>query len=125
LAPLLRGRGFLDRLYQPAARFRIPQDPATIVCRCEEVTAGQMRETIAAGCHGPNQLKSFLRCGMGPCQGRFCASTVSELMAETLGSSPAEIGSFRLRPPVKPVSLAEIAALPQTAEGMKAVGHHP
>ena len=37
---------------------------------CEEVTAGQIRETVALGVVGPNQMKSFLRCGMGPCQGR-------------------------------------------------------
>jgi NADPH-dependent 2,4-dienoyl-CoA reductase/sulfur reductase-like enzyme len=125
LVPVMRGRAFLDRLYQPAKAFRIPREAATIVCRCEEVTAGQIRDTIAAGCQGPNQLKSFLRCGMGPCQGRLCHSTVSEVMADSLGRSPAEIGSFRLRPPVKPVTLREIAAMPTTEEAIRVVGHQP
>jgi NADPH-dependent 2,4-dienoyl-CoA reductase/sulfur reductase-like enzyme len=107
----MRGRPFIDRLYQPAKQFRIPEDPATIVCRCEEVSAGRIRETIADGCQGPNQLKAFRRCGMGACQGRLCGTTVSELMADATGSTPAEIGHFHLRPPVKPITLAELAAL--------------
>ena len=38
-------------------------------------------EAAALGCPGPNQMKSFLRCGMGPCQGRLCGLTVTELIA--------------------------------------------
>ena len=53
-----------------------------IVCRCEEVTARQIRDTVRLGCEGPNQMKAFLRCGMGPCQGRLCGLTVTELIAE-------------------------------------------
>lgn len=105
-----RGRTFLDLLYQPAPQFRLPRDE-TIVCRCEEVTARQVIETTALGCPGPNQMKAFLRCGMGPCQGRFCSLTVTELMAQTRGLSCADIGYFHLRPPVKPITLAEIAGL--------------
>ena len=59
----------------------------TIVCRCEEVTAREISETAALGCEGPNQMKSFLRCGMGPCQGRLCGLTVTELIAEARGTS--------------------------------------
>ena len=68
-------------------------------------------------------MKAFTRCGMGPCQGRLCGLTVTEMIAEARGVSPAEIGYYRLRPPVKPVTLAEIAALPQrlTPEGRCAV----
>jgi octopine oxidase subunit A len=115
-----RGRAFLDRLYQPAPNFRRPRGE-TLVCRCEEVTARQVLETAALGCPGPNQMKAFLRCGMGPCQGRFCGLTVTELMAEVRGLSCAEIGYYRLRPPVKPITLAEIASLPADEAAVKAV----
>lgn len=118
---LARGRAFLDNLYLPAEPFRAPQDDETIVCRCEEVTAGQVREAVALGVPGPNQLKTFLRCGMGPCQGRMCALTVSEIMAAERSVSPAEIGVYRLRPPVKPLRLSELAAMPQTPEALIAV----
>src|SRR5262249_57439075 len=96
------GRGSLDRLYQPAAQFRVPEDDAVIVCRCEEVTAGQVRQAVRIGCEGPNQLKSFLRCGMGPCQGRLCGLTVTELIAAERRVAPQAVGYYPLRPPVKP-----------------------
>jgi NADPH-dependent 2,4-dienoyl-CoA reductase/sulfur reductase-like enzyme len=115
------GRGFLDALYQPAAQFRLPEDDATIVCRCEEVTAGQIRNTVKLGCEGPNQMKSFLRCGMGPCQGRLCGLTVTELIAATRRVAPENVGYYRLRPPVKPISLAELASLPQNDAALAAV----
>ena len=60
----------------------MPQDPDTIVCRCEEISAGQIRASVSAGAGGPNQMKVFLRCGMGPCQGRLCGLTVTELIAD-------------------------------------------
>ncbi|MDX1607482.1 MAG: (2Fe-2S)-binding protein, partial [Candidatus Competibacterales bacterium] len=65
----LRVRPFLDRLYRPADAFCNPPDE-TVICRCEEITAGELRRVVDLGCPGPNQAKSFSRCGMGPCQGR-------------------------------------------------------
>ncbi len=115
-----RGRTFLDLLYQPAPHFRLPRGE-TIVCRCEDVTARQVIETTLLGCPGPNQIKAFLRCGMGPCQGRFCGLTITELMAETRGSSCAEVGYFHLRPPAKPIALSEFAGLRSDEAAMKAV----
>ena len=116
----MRGRGFIDRLYRPPRAIRVPADD-TIVCRCEEITAGQVREAVAMGAQGPNQLKAFLRCGMGPCQGRLCGTTVTELIADARKVTPGEVGYYRLRPPVKPISLAELAGLPQTEAARKAV----
>ena len=113
-------RAFLDTLYRPADQFRVPAGD-TIVCRCEEVTAAQVTETVGIGPEGPNQMKSFLRCGMGPCQGRLCGLTVTELIARERGVTPGEVGYYRLRPPVKPVSLAEIASLDKREAEVKAV----
>jgi NADPH-dependent 2,4-dienoyl-CoA reductase/sulfur reductase-like enzyme len=114
------GRGFLDALYRPPAAQRLPVGD-TIVCRCEEVTAQQVRDTAALGCEGPNQMKAFLRCGMGPCQGRLCGLTVTELIASHRDVSPEEVGYYRLRPPVKPISLGELASLPIAEAERKAV----
>ncbi|MDX3929826.1 MAG: FAD-dependent oxidoreductase [Shinella sp.] len=116
-----KGRAFLDTLYRPAEAFRAPPDPDTIVCRCEEVRAGTLRGIVALGVPGPNQLKTFVRCGMGPCQGRMCALTVSEIMAAERGTSPAEIGTYRLRAPVKPLRLSEMAAMPPSPSAVLAV----
>ena len=115
-----RGRKFLDLLYRPAKQFRQPSGD-TIVCRCEEITAAQIKDAVALGCPGPNQMKSFLRCGMGPCQGRLCGLTVTELIAEARNVTAQEVGYYRLRPPVKPITVAELAALPKTEAAVKAV----
>ena len=120
LARAERGRGFLDTLFRPLRQFRIPSGD-TIVCRCEEVTANDILDSVAIGATGPNQLKAYRRTGMGPCQGRLCGLTVTELMAQARGKSPQEIGYYRLRAPVKPITLAELAAVPKTEADVKAV----
>ncbi|MBV7482964.1 NAD(P)/FAD-dependent oxidoreductase [Bordetella sp. BOR01] len=120
LAQAVRGRAFFDALYLPPEAYRRPTGD-TIVCRCEEVTARQVRETVALGCSGPNQMKAFLRCGMGPCQGRLCGLTVSELIAQERGVPADEVGYYRLRFPTKPLTLGELASLPQTDASRQAV----
>ncbi|BAN26741.1 NAD(P)/FAD-dependent oxidoreductase [Caballeronia insecticola] len=108
LAGVMRIRPFLDSLYRPRHINRIPGNE-TIVCRCEEVTAGELRRFVELGCVGPNQAKSFGRCGMGPCQGRMCGLTVTEVIADARGVSPGEVGYYRIRPPIKPLTLGELA----------------
>jgi thioredoxin reductase len=116
-----RGRAFLDVLYRPADNFRRAADTA-LACRCEEVTGRQLRETAASlKVSGPNQMKTFLRCGMGPCQGRLCGLTVTETIAAARGVMPEEVGYYRLRTPVKPLTVAEFATLPNTEEERRAV----
>ncbi|MCT7654337.1 (2Fe-2S)-binding protein [Oceanimonas sp. NS1] len=78
-------------LYQPAKEFLTPSDD-TLVCRCEEVTAGDIRRFAQLGCTGPNQTKAFSRVGMGPCQGRMCGLTVAQIIADTRQTTPAEVG---------------------------------
>jgi len=117
----LRGRGFLDMAFRPSDRFRLPR-PEAIVCRCEEITGGQIQELLATlDASGPNQLKTYSRCGMGPCQGRFCGLTVTEMIARHRGVSPSQIGYYRLRFPIKPISVAELATLPCSPQDVKAV----
>jgi NADPH-dependent 2,4-dienoyl-CoA reductase/sulfur reductase-like enzyme len=108
VADTRRARRFLERLYRPPEATRVPPDPV-VVCRCEEVTAGELRRHVRNGCAGPNQLKAFTRCGMGPCQGRQCGLTVSELIAAERGVPVDAVGSYRIRPPLKPVTLGEMA----------------
>jgi len=115
-----RGRRFFETLYCPADAFRLPRGD-TIVCRCEEVTAQQIDDAIRAGSAGPNQLKAYTRCGMGPCQGRFCGLTVSEMIARERGVTPAEVGSFRQRFPIRPITLGELASLPADEAAIAAV----
>ncbi|WBL76768.1 NAD(P)/FAD-dependent oxidoreductase [Bradyrhizobium xenonodulans] len=101
-------RPFLDALYRPNNENRIPESDNVMVCRCEEVTSGQIRHYVQLGCLGPNQTKAFGRCGMGPCQGRFCGLTVTEMIAQARGVEPSDIGYYRIRPPIKPITLGEL-----------------
>lgn len=101
-------RPFLQALYAPFAEALAPADD-TLVCRCEEVSAGEIRKTVRANAVGPNQVKSFLRTGMGPCQGRVCGLVVSQLIAAERGEDPGATGYFRIRPPLKPLALSELA----------------
>lgn len=87
----------------------MPREDATIICRCEEVTAGEVREAVALGCLGPNQLKAYTRCGMGPCQGRLCGLTVVETIAAARETPPADVGYYRIRAPVTPLTVGDIA----------------
>ncbi|MHA6327230.1 FAD/NAD(P)-dependent oxidoreductase [Roseivivax sp. CAU 1753] len=111
----LAARPFLDRAYPPFAEALAPGD-ATVVCRCEEVTAGDIRGYARLGCRGPNQAKAFGRSGMGPCQGRYCGLTVTALLAEANGQSFDATGYFRIRAPLKPVTLGELAAMDEIAQ---------
>jgi len=102
-------RPFLDAWFRPPDQLRVPDDENTTVCRCEELTLKDIRDAIAIGLNNPNSVKSFCRSGMGPCQGRFCGLTLQEIIARDTGRAPGEVGYYRLRPPIKPVPLNELA----------------
>lgn len=110
-----KARPFLDALYAPSREFLSPADDA-MVCRCEEVKAGTIREYVELGCLGPNQTKAFGRTGMGPCQGRMCGLTVSEIIAEKRNVSMQEVGTYRVRAPIKPITVGEMASMADRIE---------
>ena len=109
LARHRRFREFPDLAFEPEPTALRPSDPAVTVCRCEEVTVAGIERVIAHGCPGPNQAKAFTRCGMGPCQGRMCATVVSEIFAERRHVGVEAVGHYRIRPPVKPLTVGELA----------------
>ncbi len=82
--------------------------PATVVCRCEDVTRAEIDAAAREGARDMNQLKAWTRCGMGPCQGRTCADVAGALLAAHVGGREAA-GCFTGRAPLRPVSLAEVA----------------
>jgi thioredoxin reductase/bacterioferritin-associated ferredoxin len=124
LAQALRGRRFLDTVYRPPERFRLPQGD-TIVCVCEGVSARDVIGAVREGCAGPNQLKAFTRCGMGPCQGRDCGLAVTELIAHERRLAPAAVGRFRARFPARPLTLGQLASLPSSVTDRNAVARLP
>ncbi len=103
-------RRFLDAWYRPRDAVLCPADEV-IVCRCETTTAGDVRAAVAAGCTGPNQVKTATRCGMGPCQGRECSLTLTMLVAQARKITAEAAGHLNIRPPLKPLTLGELASL--------------
>jgi NADPH-dependent 2,4-dienoyl-CoA reductase/sulfur reductase-like enzyme len=83
-------------------------DDEVTVCRCEGISAGDLRAAIRAE-FGPtevNRLKAITRCGMGRCQGRFCGLAAAELTAHALSVPLEAVGRLRVQPPVKPIPLS-------------------
>jgi len=77
---------------------------AAIVCRCEAITAGELRRCVRE--HGSvevNRAKAFSRVGMGRCQGRYCGQAAAELIAHEAGVAIESVGRIRTQAPVKPV----------------------
>lgn len=103
-------RPLLDALFRPRPQIFAPADK-TVVCRCEEVLAGEIRASAKIGCPGPNQIKASTRAGMGPCQGRQCGYTVTRILSAVQDRPPGAVGFFHIRPPLKPVALGELASL--------------
>ena len=93
-----------------------------LICECELIGRGRLEQTMRdTGTANLDDIRRHLRLGMGPCQGRLCGLTVTEMIAAARGVAPSEVGYYRLRPPVKPVTLAELAALPKTDAATRAV----
>jgi NADPH-dependent 2,4-dienoyl-CoA reductase/sulfur reductase-like enzyme len=104
-------RPFLDAFFHiPQKMLKVPDDD-TIVCRCEEITAGQIRQAVAYGHHDSNQVKFLTRSGMGACQGRQCEQAVANIVAAAGGQSLDEGGHYRGRPPITPLTLGQLATL--------------
>ena len=102
-------RAFIDRIYRPVPDLALPQNPDTLVCRCEEQSLRNLRTGFDKGARDPNALKALTRCGMGPCQGRQCGPIVSALLAKWRNEPVDQIGYYRLRSPQRLLNLEELS----------------
>ncbi|WP_245525789.1 FAD/NAD(P)-binding oxidoreductase [Mesorhizobium sp. M00.F.Ca.ET.216.01.1.1] len=94
-------RGIADAFPWPAsAAAAFSED--TVVCRCENITAGELRAAVTTGSVELNHAKAFSRVGMGRCQGRYCGHAAAEVIAASAGVSIETVGRIRGQPPVKP-----------------------
>ncbi|WP_053214211.1 NAD(P)/FAD-dependent oxidoreductase [Pseudomonas sp. Q12-87] len=74
-----------------------------LICRCEEVSAGDIRQVVGEGHWEINRVKAHCRVGMGRCQGRMCGAAAAEIIAQESGRPIANIGRLRAQAPIKPV----------------------
>ena len=111
-------KGLLDpkSLTWDAYQALIRENPAygQIICRCEQVTEGEIIDAIRRplGAKSLDGVKRRTRAGMGRCQAGFCSPRVMEILARELGVSQAEItkcgGASRLIVGVNKDSLEEV-----------------
>lgn len=97
-------RGLARAFPWPAAMARALPDDA-VVCRCENVPAGAVRDSVDLGGGEANRVKSVSRVGMGRCQGRYCHLAAVELVAAQKGCTPGAVGRFRGQAPVRPAPI--------------------
>jgi thioredoxin reductase len=108
-------RAALGRMHAVGAGIDALADPATVVCRCEEVTLAQLDEAVSATAD-VSVVKGFTRAGMGLCQGRNCQHQVAALIARRHGVPIADVPVATPRSPVRPVPLGAIADAEQEDE---------
>jgi NAD(P)H-nitrite reductase large subunit len=85
----------------------------TIVCRCEGVTAGEIRQAVNEGTTDLNDIKKRTRSGMGYCQGTNCTPVVAAILEREFGEKPENIKIMTPRPPIRPIPLSLLMVGPE------------
>lgn len=81
-----------------------------VLCRCETITVGSLREAVRdIGVTELNRLKALTRIGMGRCQGRICGAAAAAILSAELGRAPDAVGRLRGQAPVKPLPVVTVA----------------
>ena len=75
----------------------LPLADDAVVCRCERVTAGEIRRHLRAGVRDLNELKALTRAGFGACGGKTCRALIDRICREE-GIPPEEIEPMTERP---------------------------
>ncbi|MFH2037979.1 MAG: NAD(P)/FAD-dependent oxidoreductase [Chloroflexota bacterium] len=85
-------------------------DDETVICRCEEITLGKLKQVLAYGVENLSQVKRLSRAGMGYCQGRNCSVLVAPYVNSICGQPLNTVTPFTIRPPLHPVPLEVITS---------------
>lgn len=84
-------------------------DDDMIVCRCEEITKGEIRKAVHDGMFTLTEIRRYLRTGMGLCQGQTCTKLVKGIVARELDCKPNELGGATGRAPMRPIEMKVMA----------------
>lgn len=112
-APELKRERLFQKMYAdvftpgPGA-YELAKDD-TLVCRCEGVTLGKVRQAVKLGATAISEVKSITRTGMGECQGRMCGHQVMHLIANLTGRPLSEVGTYSVRPPIFPLPIEALS----------------
>lgn len=84
-------------------------DDEMLVCRCEEVTKGEIRRAVHEGIFTIEELRRYLRSGMGLCQGQTCSKLVKGILAGELKVPVTEVEPSSSRAPMRPIEMEILA----------------
>jgi thioredoxin reductase len=119
-ARLATHRRFQQRLwavYDIAPRDLSAQDNDLVVCRCEEVSLGELRKALGTAPGHAGTVKRATRAGMGRCQGRYCGPVTARMVADRDNRQLEDRSFYAPRVPIKPVSIAAILAAQEMLDG--------
>lgn len=108
---------FMDALF-PHTMSCADTPDETVICRCEGLSAGELRKVIRDGCYSPDSVKAQSRSGMGTCQGRMCSSSVAELIAKEHEIPLEQLPPYHAQFPLTPLSLAELTDMTIPSAGL-------
>ncbi len=103
LARIQRFRQGLESAFPFPEHWAAQAPDRLMVCRCEEVSAGDIRAVVDEGHWEINRVKAHCRVGMGRCQGRMCGLAAAEIVAERSGRNVEDVGRLRGQAPIKPL----------------------
>jgi bacterioferritin-associated ferredoxin len=89
----------LDHVFEPEA------DDDVLVCRCEEITKGEIRRAVYDGIFTMTEMRRYLRAGMGLCQGQSCGRNVKALISKERKIPSASLDGPMARSPMRPVEM--------------------
>jgi len=106
LQRLMTFRQGLERAFPFPEDWAVHAPDELVVCRCENITAGSLRDTVRTqGADEMNRLKALSRVGMGRCQGRMCGVAATEILAHATGQPVHLVGRLRGQAPIKPIPI--------------------
>ena len=100
----------LNQIFAPRKGLYTIMDKETVVCRCERITAGEIRAGMEDfGYQNINEIKRT-RAGMGLCQAKTCESVIAQLMSQS-GIPMDKVGYLGLRPPLSPIPISHFGSV--------------
>lgn len=99
----------LEAIYAPPASFLDLLTDDTVICRCEDVTVGDIARRRGELAGSVTQIKATTRLSMGRCQGRNCLVTLASMVAQQTGVDVSTIAPPRPRPPLRTIPIGDLA----------------
>ena len=105
-----RGEIMMNERSRDIGEFIPGPDDDMVICRCEEITKGEIRRAVHDGMFTMQEIRRYLRAGMGLCQGQTCSKLVKGIVSAEQKVSPAAIDPATSRGPIRPTEMNTLAS---------------